>query len=299
MAFQWNNPQNYVAFGPGNNCTLEVCPIQASVYEYRPSLGANTIFVILFGIAMILHLLRGLRYREWFFTGAIVLGCICEMIGYGGRIMLWQNPFSFNGFLMQICCITFAPVFYCAAIYVLLTRVTMHLDPTISRVPPTFWYWFFIPCDLISLALQASGGALSTASTGHDNSAIDISLAGLGFQVGTLSLFVFGCLDYAIRYLRQPNRPPFTRQFKMLIIFSTVSILLIFIRCAYRINELKYGYNGPEITNQGEFIALESCMITIAAFTLIGANPGPAIGAQRKKETQLKKGAPSSGDSLA
>ena len=25
-----------------------------------------------------------------------------EMIGYGGRIMLWENPFGFAGFLVQI-----------------------------------------------------------------------------------------------------------------------------------------------------------------------------------------------------
>ena len=29
-------------------------------------------------------------------------GCICEMLGYGGRIMLYNNPFTFTGFLLQI-----------------------------------------------------------------------------------------------------------------------------------------------------------------------------------------------------
>ena len=33
---------------------------------------------------------------------AMFWGCIAEMIGYGGRIMLWEDPFSFTGFLMQI-----------------------------------------------------------------------------------------------------------------------------------------------------------------------------------------------------
>ena len=29
-------------------------------------------------------------------------GCASEMIGYGGRILLWENPFGFAGFLVQI-----------------------------------------------------------------------------------------------------------------------------------------------------------------------------------------------------
>ena len=30
------------------------------------------------------------------------MGCVSEMIGYGGRVMLWENPFGFAGFLVQI-----------------------------------------------------------------------------------------------------------------------------------------------------------------------------------------------------
>ena len=29
-------------------------------------------------------------------------GCASEMIGYGGRLLLWENPFGFAGFLVQI-----------------------------------------------------------------------------------------------------------------------------------------------------------------------------------------------------
>ncbi len=30
------------------------------------------------------------------------MGCVSEMIGYGGRLLLWENPFGFAGFLVQI-----------------------------------------------------------------------------------------------------------------------------------------------------------------------------------------------------
>ena len=96
------HPENYVVYGPDVNCTLALCPVQASVYQYRPSLAVNVLFLVLFGIALIVHILLGLKYKTWVFCACMMLGCITEVIGYGGRIILWQNPFSFEGFLMQI-----------------------------------------------------------------------------------------------------------------------------------------------------------------------------------------------------
>lgn len=93
---------NYVTYGPDANCTLALCPASDSVYEYRPSLAANAVFLALYGIAFIVHAVLGLKWRTWAFATAILFGCVSEIIGYGGRIMLWKNPFSFVGFLVQI-----------------------------------------------------------------------------------------------------------------------------------------------------------------------------------------------------
>jgi hypothetical protein len=97
----WNE-SDWITYGPQENCTLALCPVQASLYEYQPSLAANAIFIALFGITLIIHLIQGIKWRTWFFTTAIFWGCACEMIGYGGRIIMWQNPFSFTGFITQI-----------------------------------------------------------------------------------------------------------------------------------------------------------------------------------------------------
>ena len=69
-------------------------------------------------------------------------GCICEILGYAGRLMMHKNPFNLNGsvsavscghsvqkadflnrFLIQICCLTIAPAFFSAAIYLCLSRM--------------------------------------------------------------------------------------------------------------------------------------------------------------------------------
>lgn len=115
-------PNGLSVFGPDANCTLALCPVEWSVYGYRPGLATNSVFLAIFGVAMLFHIYLGIRWRQWFFMSFMVLGCIDEMAGYGGRIMLYNNPFDFNGFIMQIVLITTGPVFYTAAIYVTLSK---------------------------------------------------------------------------------------------------------------------------------------------------------------------------------
>ena len=102
MSSDQNLPDGLIAYGPDANCTLSTCPLSASVYEYRPTIPGNSVIIALFGISMIIHIIQGVMYRSWIYMTVIVLGCISELVGYGGRIMLNQNPYSFNGFLIQI-----------------------------------------------------------------------------------------------------------------------------------------------------------------------------------------------------
>ena len=97
------NPEAFVTYGPDANCTLELCPIETSLFQYRPSIAANTVFLVLFAIALLIHILLGVKWRTWVFGSVMALGCLTEVIGYVGRILMWQDPFSFTGFMMQIC----------------------------------------------------------------------------------------------------------------------------------------------------------------------------------------------------
>lgn len=96
-----SNP-NVIAFGPDGNCTLALCPIEASVYRYRPSLPANIIFIALYAVAMLAHIILGVRWKAWWFMWCMIAGCVDEIIGYAGRVMMYYNPFNFNAFMIQI-----------------------------------------------------------------------------------------------------------------------------------------------------------------------------------------------------
>ena len=156
----------------------------------------------------------------------------------------------------------------------------------LARFSPKLLYCIFIPTDVVCLVLQATGGALSTETTG--NSGVNISLAGLGLQVATLVLFSACFADYMIRYLRSGRQNGLGWRFAVFFGGLTAATLFILTRCAYRIAELRDGYSGSLFKDEGVFIALESVMVSLAAASLCVGHPGLVFSekkAERSKET--------------
>lgn len=76
-----------------DHCTVQICPIDSSNYNYLPSLAANAVFIALFGVSLACFLGQGLLSRRFIgFTVVMVCGDILEVLGYAGRIMSHNNP---------------------------------------------------------------------------------------------------------------------------------------------------------------------------------------------------------------
>jgi hypothetical protein len=95
-------PPYAIVYGPDANCTLDICPIDASVYGYRPDIVTNSVFVGFYAVCGILHTYLGFRFQKWFFTGCMVISCTSIVIGYIGRVLMCSNPWDFTGFIIQI-----------------------------------------------------------------------------------------------------------------------------------------------------------------------------------------------------
>jgi hypothetical protein len=80
------------------------------VYGYYPNLGANAFFCAYFAIFTVVNLILAFRYKTWVFGRFVAIGCLSEVIGYIGRIILHGNPWSSAGFEIQICTLIMAPV---------------------------------------------------------------------------------------------------------------------------------------------------------------------------------------------
>lgn len=264
----------------------DLCPLDSSYYYYRMDLGANATFAALFAVSLIGFLGTFIATRRAFgFSFAMICGVILEIIGYAGRLMSWKNQWDENGFLIQIVCLTIAPAFMAAGIYLCLRRIVYAFGPENSRIKPETYTRLFIPCDLLSLILQGTGGGMaSTASHQGTSTAAgnNIMIAGLAFQVFTLLIFMCFCIDFAIRTRRRFNalgdagfnQSPAalalrgSLKFKGFLGALALATICIFWRSVYRVVELGEGWEGDLIKRQWLFVGFEGVMVIVACLVL-------------------------------
>jgi hypothetical protein len=116
------------------------CDNVRSFYNYRLSIPANAVFLALFSISLIWFIVTyAITRRGLGFSIAMILGIICEILGYAGRLMSAKNPWNENGFLIQICCLTIGPAFMAAGVYLCLRRIVYAFGPENSRIPPEYY----------------------------------------------------------------------------------------------------------------------------------------------------------------
>lgn len=85
-----------------DDCSLQTCPLSAGYIEYQPNVAGNIIFLAVFAILLVAQIGVGIMFRTWSFMVAMVAGLILEVVGYSGRLLLHNNPFSFDAFLMWV-----------------------------------------------------------------------------------------------------------------------------------------------------------------------------------------------------
>jgi hypothetical protein len=163
-----------------------LCPVEGTIYGYTPNLPANAFFAGFFGLAMIVHIIFGIRYKTWTYMIAIGLGCLAECGGYVGRILMHNNPWNDMAFNIQIVLLIFAPSFLAAGIYLTLKHVVLQFGQEWSRIRPNWYTYIFISCDISSLAMQSAGGAMAAmADPGEKIGDIgtNLMIAGIIWQV--------------------------------------------------------------------------------------------------------------------
>lgn len=167
-------------------------------------------------------------------------------VGYVGRLLLYDNPFSSAGFQIQICLLIIAPAFLSAAIYLTLKHLCLALEPSLSLLQPKWYTWIFIIADISSLTLQGIGGGVAaTAEDDMDQQDMgaNIMIAGIIWQVVTLSVFAFFTAHFFWRWNTEKHRITnisaqklwANRRFKIFLGTTTIAFLCIYARCVYRL----------------------------------------------------------------
>lgn len=185
---------------------------------------------------------------------------------------------------MYLITLTIGPAFLSAAIYLCLSRIVILYGSHLTRFSPRSYTIFFCGCDIISLVLQGSGGGIS--STANTAELVDVGknimLAGLGFQVFSLTLFLICGADIAFRVwkfcalwnLKHLNVIE-SRRFIWFLAGLVVATVTIHARSTYRCVELSGGFRGELfISDEPLFIVMEGVMISVACVCLTCLHPG-------------------------
>lgn len=230
-------------------------------------------------------------------------GCLGELIGYIGRILLYNNPFDNLGFQIQICCLIISPAFIAAGIYLSLKHIVISFGQEWSRLRPAWYTYIFIAGDILSLVLQGAGGGIA-ATADNGSSLLDVGtnmmIAGVVFQVVILAIFAYFLAEYTLRTYRRRDQLSsesiallHKTSFRCFMFAIIVAYLGIFIRCVYRIPELTGGWRSELMRNETEFIVLEGVMIVLSVLVLTIFHPGlcfPALGNTIGKKSKISRG---------
>jgi hypothetical protein len=117
-----------------------LCEHVQSFYEYRINLAANLAFLIIFALSFLgFAIVLAMKRTAVAFNIAMMLGVVCEVLGYAGRVISYYNQWQDLGFLIQICCLTIGPAFMAAGIYLCLRRIVAAFGPENSRIAPEYY----------------------------------------------------------------------------------------------------------------------------------------------------------------
>lgn len=186
-------------------------------------------------------------------------------------------------------CLTIAPVFVTAAIYLSLTRIMVLYGEHLSAIKPRVIAITFMTSDFCSLVLQGIGGgaAASQQTVQKARKGLDIMIAGLLLQAVSMFAFLLfmgyfawkcrkGVTDSDPIKQRCRQRPIF----KVFVASLLIATLAVLARSAFRVAELWEGFSGSIWNNETEFFVLDGGMMCLAVLLLTIFHPGFAFGGQ-------------------
>jgi hypothetical protein len=144
-----------------------------------------------------------------------------------------------------------------------------------SPIGPRTYLLIFSTCDVISLVIQAVGGAMASIATSADppkdtTPGTHIMVAGIVFQMASITVFAVLFVLFVVRS-RSSNLP---RKSYFLVGATAFSTVMIYVRSIYRTIELSQGWTGYLITREPYFIVLDGVMIVLATGVFNVIHPG-------------------------
>lgn len=249
------------------------------IYGYTPSLALAVVGAVTFGLSTATHLGQTLWFRTWYFC-IITLGAAMEVVENIYRALSSRkDPYSIIYFVVQYFFIVCAPVFFSAAIYVVLSRFIAKAGRRNAPLPPKAIVSVFIVLDVVTTGIQIAGAALIGTAESNEKSpetANNILLSGLAIQVFSFAVFFLilcACI-WRVRYDKGPRTWAHTPPAQALLLSLVLTSILIELRTIFRLIETAQGVFGYLSGHEAFFGCLEYLPVILAVFTWNLLHPG-------------------------
>ncbi|PTB79152.1 hypothetical protein M440DRAFT_1436501 [Trichoderma longibrachiatum ATCC 18648] len=252
------------------NTTSQVPPNGIGALSFTPLLAPNALFITIFTILLLIHVLFAIRF--WRFYGyaiGMLGGLLLELLGYVAKVQLSRNRANKNGYIMYIIGLTLGPTFLSSSLYLCISTLQKHHPRTrFKHITPAIFSTQFILGDFACLCFIGCGGSLA-AIYAESPVGVDLMIAGLGTQVLVTAVF---CVLLAVvcrraySHLQQGKKVGY-------IVCAAVAAVCLFIRSCWRVAELNGGFNGPLSSAEGVFIALDSIPMIVMSVLLTVMHP--------------------------
>ncbi|KAI0263770.1 RTA1 like protein-domain-containing protein [Gloeopeniophorella convolvens] len=254
-----------------------------SPYKYIPTAWTCVFYIAVFAISTILHAGQAIYLRLWWLLPSATFCGVLETVGWSARLWSSHNPLLRNPFIVEFCLLIISPTALVAANFIILGRIVQRLGTQYSRLNPTLYFRIFLSCDVISLIVQGIGGVIATSNDAHAKLGSHIALAGIVFQLASITLYVALAVEFLTRYKKDrpvskdKNIEPrgiVDKRLKRMARAIGFMTALIFIRSIYRTIELAEGRSGKVSKSQWAFDVFDAAMISSAMYTLNACHPG-------------------------
>jgi hypothetical protein len=176
---------------------------ELNLYFYNPSTAVAIVFSALYFLLTVYHFYISILYArkqpiKHKYTIPLFVAALISTAGWSVRIASIKNKQSIPLYAISASYVVISPIFVCATLYLLLTRLIRSSlpegpDQVFFRISPRWLGRIFITSDIFSFLTQCSGSGIASSGNWEGDLktvGTNVLLVGLALQLATFSTFL-------------------------------------------------------------------------------------------------------------
>ncbi|KAI0892126.1 RTA1-domain-containing protein [Annulohypoxylon nitens] len=257
---------------------------------YEPSLAGNAVFLALFALLIPITFALGIKYKNPIFSTNVITGLALEVVGYVGRILLYNSQNDRCDFILFLIGTVTGPTFICAAMFLIVPLIVAVYGEEFRSWRPTWYSYLFYALSAISLVLELVGGVVSTVQDDPANvdAAVRVLIVGIAIQLVALAIFILHAILFAIAVRTRHHTLDIkfagvynSGSFKIFLVAFSLATILIVVRTAFRLVVIAEGYGSSIAQSETLLLILDGLMVLLATILLLVFFPGRVLSHSR------------------